>query len=208
MTTKELTPEEYLKKQDRKLCRLIDIFGASHFANEKRQPFDALSKAVISQQLSNSASNSITSRIIAIHGKRPFNPNKFLALEDEALRGCGISSSKIKTIKGVAEACVRKEITFKAFENLDDKQALEKLISYWGIGNWTAEMFMMFCLKRLDILALSDAGLQRAHTLLYPKAKSLEITSEKWRPYRAVAAGYLWQFLDNPECHAEVLKIK
>jgi DNA-3-methyladenine glycosylase II len=208
MSTNKITPAEYLKKQDRRLCRIIDFFGTSHFATEERKPFDALSKAVISQQLSNAASNSITNRIISIHGKRPFNPNKFLSLEDEALRGCGISYSKIKTIKGIAEACIRKEISAKAFESLDDKQALQKLTSYWGIGNWTAEIFMMFFLKRLDILPLGDAGLQRAHALLYPNAKSLEITSEKWRPYRAVAAGYLWQFLDNPACHLEVLKAK
>ena len=202
------SPEEFLSRKDKKLKRLITLFGKSKFTYEERSPFDTLAKAIISQMLSNSTSKSITNKIENIHGKRPFKPHRFLILEHDVLKSCGLSSSKIKTLKVIAEACVRKEITFKAFENLDDEQALVKLTSYWGIGNWTAEMFMMFCLKRLDILALGDAGLQRAHTLLYPKAKSLEITSEKWRPYRAVAASYLWQFLDNPECHAEVLKIK
>jgi DNA-3-methyladenine glycosylase II len=202
------TPEEFLTRKDKKLKKLIILFGKSKIITEVRPPFDALANAIISQMLSNSASKSITKKIENIHGKRPFSHNRFLILEDDALKSCGLSSSKIKTIKGIADACVRKEITLKEFEKLDDSEVLSKLTSYWGIGNWTAEMFMVFCLKRLDILALGDVGLQRAHSLLYPNAKSLEETSQKWRPYRAVAAGYLWQFLDSPECHEEVLKIK
>jgi DNA-3-methyladenine glycosylase II len=200
-----ITAEDFLMKQDKKLSKLISLFGKSSFALEKRQPFDALTKAVIGQQLSTSAATSITNRVIAIHGKRPFMPEKILAIDTETLRACGIANSKIKTIKGIAEACLRDELTIKSFKLLDDKQALEKLTSYWGIGNWTAEIFMMFTLKRMDVLALGDVGLQRSHAILYPDSKSLEHTAENWRPYRAIAAGYLWKFLDNPNCHPKIL---
>jgi DNA-3-methyladenine glycosylase II len=94
-----------------------------------------------------------------------------------------------------------------AYSNtLMDEEVLKKLTSYWGIGPWTADIFMMFCLKRFDTLALGDVGLQRAHRIIYPKALSLDCTSQKWRPYRAIAASYLWKFLDNPECHQAIFK--
>jgi DNA-3-methyladenine glycosylase II len=197
--------EDFLMKRDQKLKKLIRLFGKSSLDFEKREPFDALTKAVIGQQLSTSAATSIANRVIAIHGKRPFKPEKILAIDTETLRACGLANSKIKTIKGVAEACLRNELTINSFKPLDDQQALEKLTSYWGIGNWTAEIFMMFTLKRMDVLALGDVGLQRAHAILYPDSKSLEHTAENWRPYRAIAAGYLWKFLDTPDCHPKIL---
>jgi DNA-3-methyladenine glycosylase II len=199
-----MTPESYLKKQDKKLAKLIEYFGEIDFIHKKREPFDALTKSIISQQLSNSASNSITERIIKLHGKRPFKADKFIILEDNVLRECGISNNKIKAIKGIAKAALNKELSLSSFKSLTDDEVLLKLTSYWGVGNWTAEIFMMFCLKRLDTFAFGDVGLQRAHKIIYPKAVSLEKTSEKWRPYRAVAAGYLWSFLDSPDAQVNI----
>jgi len=199
-------PEDYLKKKDKKLKKLIEIFGHTNAINEKRELFDSIAKAVISQQLSNSASNSITKKIISIHGKRPFKASIFASLPIDDLRGCGISNSKIKTLKGISAACISKELTLRSFQNLSDEQAQKKLTAYWGIGPWTADIFMMFCLKRYDVIALGDVGLQNAHSILYPEEKNLESTSQLWRPYRAIAASYLWKFLDNPEHHPEILK--
>jgi DNA-3-methyladenine glycosylase II len=200
------SPEDYLSRSDKLIRELVIIFGISKFANEKRKPFDSLAKTIISQQLSNSASNSIAKKIISIHGKRPFNAHRFIALSNESLRACGISNNKIKAIKGIAEACLRNEITYSAFKNMSDEEVLRKLTSYWGVGNWTAEIFMMFCLQRFDILPIGDAGLIRAHKMLYPNAVNLETTAENWRPYRAIAAGYLWQFLDSPQVHSKFVK--
>ena len=199
-----LPPTEYLSGQDKRLGKIISHFGSSVAKIKKREPFDALARAIISQQLSNSASKSIEKRIVAIHGKRPFQPDLILSIETEKLRECGLSNGKIKAIKGVANACLRGELTIDSFKRLPDEEALKKLTSYWGIGPWTADIFMMFCLKRLDTLALGDVGLQRAHNIIYPRAVSLEITSQKWRPYRALAASYLWKFLDAPDCHKKI----
>jgi len=204
MNSIPLSPEDYLKKQDKLLGKLISIFGTTDHITEKKQIFDSLAKTVISQQLSNSASNSITKRIELLHGKRPFKAAKFLALGDDSLRECGISYGKIKTIKGIAKACLKRELTYLSFKNLTEEAVLEKLTSYWGIGSWTAEIFMMFSLKRLDILPLGDAGLQRAHKALYPDSNGLELTAEKWRPYRAIASVYLWKYLDNPHVHNKI----
>jgi DNA-3-methyladenine glycosylase II len=205
MSSKSSSPEAFLMQQDKKLARLIAIFGCANIGREKREPFDALARAVIGQQLSTAAAGSIVKRIESIHGKRPFKPARFLALGTDRLGACGISNSKIKAVTGIAEACIAGDISHKAFDRLDDGEVFEKLTSYWGVGKWTAEIFMMYGLNRLDTLALGDGGLIRAHRILYPNSKSLELTSQKWRPYRAVAAWYLWRFLDNPDCHKEVL---
>jgi len=202
----ELTPLAFLIKKDAQLGKLIKAFGELGFFNEKRQLFDSLAKAIISQQLSTKAAKSITDRMIAIHGKRPFKPEKFLALNTYLLKECGISRAKIKAIQGVATGCINKDLTLCALKKLSDEEVLKKLTSYWGIGNWTAEIFLMSTLKRLDILALGDAGLQRAHKILYPESRGLDYTAKKWRPYRAIAAGYLWKFIDNPDRHEELLK--
>lgn len=201
-----LSPPEYLSQQDKRLGAIISYFGSSVARIQKGEPFDVLVRAIISQQLSNSASNSIEIRIVDIHGERPFQPDSILAIEDKQLRECGISSGKIKAIKGVANACLRRELVIDTFKGLTDDDALKKLTSYWGVGPWTADIFMMFCLKRLDTIALGDVGLQRAHKIIYPKAGSLEITAQKWQPYRAIAAIYLWKFLDNPDSQREIFK--
>jgi len=206
MANLPLTAIEYLTKKDKVLGKIISHFGPSAAKIQKREPFDALSRAIISQQLSNSASKSIENKIVKIHGKRPFQPDLILSIRDDQLRECGISRGKIKAIKGIAVACVKKELTLKSFEKMSDEEVLKKLTSYWGIGPWTADIFMMFCLKRFDTLALGDVGLQRAHRIIYPKALSLDCTSQQWRPYRAIAASYLWKFLDNPECHQAIFK--
>ena len=202
----EVNPIDFLMLKDGQLCKLILLFGELPFTTEKRDPFDALARAIIGQQLSTSAAQSIRNRIIDIHGKRPFKANKFLNIDPKLLRECGVSNAKIKALLGVAEGCIKKDLTLSSFNKLTDEEAVQKLTSYWGVGNWTAEMFLMFTLKRLDVLALGDVGLQRAHKILYPRSKGLEFTAKKWRPYRAVAAGYLWKFIDNPDCHEIILK--
>jgi DNA-3-methyladenine glycosylase II len=198
--------EAYLMKQDKTMRRVISVLDKPPISHKKYQPFDALTKTVISQQLSNVASITITKRLVALHGRRPFKARQIISISDEQLRGCGISGNKIKAIKGLAQASLRNELSLKSFSELDDEMVIKKLISYWGIGTWTAQIFMMFCLKRQDVFAYEDVGLQRAHKLLYPNAASLEVTAQIWRPFRARAAVYLWRFLENPDLHERILR--
>jgi DNA-3-methyladenine glycosylase II len=191
-------PHSYLSNQDKTLKKLIQIFGECKLT-PKKFPFDSLVKTVVSQQLSNSASNTITSRIENIHGKRPFKSDKILSLKFDELKLCGVSSNKIKTITGLAEADLRGELSKKKLDKLSDEEVIRALTSYWGIGRWTSEIFLMFTLGRLDVLANNDAGLERSHRILYPDSLSIQITSEKWKPFRTIASWYLWKFIDNPE---------
>jgi len=203
---KESTPESFLSDNDNILGELVNIFGECPLCQQQSEPFDSLTSAIISQQLSSSASVGISTKIQSLHGKRPFNAAQFIKLNDKQLSNCGLSKNKIKSIKGIAEACIREEITKAVFESLNDEAVVEKITGYYGVGKWTAEIFMMFCLQRTDMIAFGDAGLKRAHKLLYPNSENLQQTAEMWRPYRAIAAWYLWKFIDNTDCHDKVLK--
>ena len=189
---------QYLSKQDKILKKLIKIFG-EYELKTKKYPFDSLVKTVISQQLSGSAGNTITSRVENLHGKRPFKSDRILSLNLDELKSCGVSKSKIKTIIGLAEADIRGELSKKRLDKLSDEEVIEVLTSYWGIGKWTSEIFLMFTLGRLDVLANNDVGLERSHSILYPDSPSIQVTSEKWKPYRTIASWYLWKFIDNQE---------
>jgi len=194
-----IRPEDVLASKDEIMAKLISFYGNSKIVDEKRDLFDGLMKSIISQQLSNKASSTITLNIENIHGGRPFKPEKILGIEDIKLRQCGISYGKIKSIKGVADACISNELSMQLLATMTDDEVYKKLTSFWGIGSWTAEIFMMFGLKRLDVLAKNDAGLIRAHKKLYPNSPSIEITSINWSPYKAVAAWYLWKYLDSDQ---------
>jgi len=193
-----LNPHHYLSNQDSTLKKLIQIFG-EYELKPKKYPFDSLVKTVVSQQLSSAASNTITSRIEKLHGKRPFISNKIISLSFDELKSCGVSSSKIRTIIGLAEADLRGELSKKRLNKLSNEEVIQVLTSYWGIGRWTSEIFLMFTLGRLDVLANDDAGLERSHSILYPNSPNIQITSETWKPFRTIASWYLWQFIDNPE---------
>lgn len=194
-----IRPEEVLASKDEIMAKLISFYGNAKIVDEKRDLFDGLMKSIISQQLSNKASSTISLNIESIHGARPFRPEKILGIEDIKLRQCGISYGKIKSIKGLADACVNNDLSMQLLEAMTDDEVFRKLTSFWGIGSWTAEIFMMFGLKRLDILAKNDAGLIRAHKKLYPNSPSIEVTSINWSPYKAVAAWYLWKYLDSDQ---------
>ena len=208
MSTKDNSFTHHLCKIDPTLGKIISYFGHSLGTIKKRDPFDSLVRTIICQQLSNAASKSIEARIVKIHGKRPFIAEKVLQIQQNDFIKCGVSKAKIKAIKGIAEAYLRNELTIESFKGLSDDEIFKKLTNYWGVGSWTAEIFMMFCLKKIDRIALNDAGLLRAHKLIYPNSKSFEETSQRWRPFRAIAAIYLWKFLDNPNTHHEIFKIK
>jgi DNA-3-methyladenine glycosylase II len=197
--TDALTIEKHLSKRDKVLSRLIKQFGSSPIATaKKRNPFDSLVSSVISQQLSSTVSSVIKKRLAKVVGRRPFKPENILNAKEELLRGCGISSAKIKTIKGIAKEAVKGKLDLKHFKDLTDDEVIAYLSSFWGVGKWTAEMFLMFTLNRLDVLPLNDAGLNRAHGILYPNAESFSNTAEEWKPFRTVGCWYMWKHIDNP----------
>lgn len=164
--------------------------------------FVDLVDSIISQQLSGKAAETIFGRFKKLFPSEKITPEKLLKIPDEKIREAGISYSKIKYIKGLAKAVINKQIDLNALEKLSDDEVILELIKLKGVGNWTAEMFLMFTLGRPDIFSAGDLGLQNAMVKLYkldakPNKEILIEISEKWSPYRTTASKILWKSLEK-----------
>jgi DNA-3-methyladenine glycosylase II len=203
---KTLTPailkkaESHLRKFDRVMAKLIHFHGPCTLANRPFDLFHTLVVSIISQQLSAKVSETIERRIAECI-QYPFNAEDMICVPPERLREAGLSFRKVAYIQGLAERVNGGYLSYEALAPKDNDEVLAALMEIPGIGKWTAEMFLIFGLKRPDVLALGDAGLQRAAKMLYPKASSngnaLEKVSERWKPYRSVASWYLWRHIDG-----------
>ena len=180
--------------------RLIAAHGHCPIAEREFQPFHMLANSIISQQLSTKAAATIKQRVGVLVGV-PFETSKVLSVSTEKLRGAGLSQAKTRYIRELAAYVIDGRLDFDTIISLDDEFVIEKLIVVPGIGRWTAEMFLLFGLKRLDVLAVGDAGLQRAARNLYGKKRKsatlLPRVAEDWRPYRSIASWYLWRSLEE-----------
>ena len=192
--------ERHLAGADPIMKRLIVSHGRCPIAQREFEPFHMLANSIISQQLSTRAAATIKQRVGALVGV-PFNIEKILSTPSELLRAAGLSAAKTRYIRELAARVHDGRLDFRALLAVEDDRLIEKLIEVPGIGRWTAEMFLLFGLKRLDVLAVGDAGLQRAAHLLYGKRRRsptlLARMAENWRPYRSVASWYLWRSLEN-----------
>ena len=191
--------ERHLARRDPIMKRLIANHGRCPLAEREFEPFHMLANSIISQQLSSKVAATIKQRVGALVGV-PFQVARVLAVSEEQLRGAGLSQAKARYIRELAALVSDGRLEFAPIVALDDETVIEKLTVVPGIGRWTAEMFLLFGLKRLDVLALGDAGLQRAARLLYGKARKsttlLPRVAERWRPYRSIASWYLWRSLE------------
>ena len=191
--------ERHLAKADPIMQRLIVRHGHCPIAEREFRPFHMLANSIISQQLSTKAAATIKVRVGALVGV-PIEISKVLSTAPEKLRSAGLSEAKTRYIRELAAHVNDGRLDFDALITLDDESVVEKLVIVPGIGRWTAEMFLLFGLKRMDVLALGDAGLQRAARNLYgTKRKSATLlprVAENWRPYRSVASWYLWRSLE------------
>lgn len=188
--------EQHLSKSDRVMAKLVRTHGNCKLGGRAYQPFHALTTAIISQQLSTKAAATIAGRV-ALLAPRPFEPGEVLKVAPEALRAAGLSAAKSRYIHELARRIEDGSLNFPQIRKLGDEAAIAALTEVPGIGRWTAEMFLIFTLKRPDILSLGDAGLVRATRLLYGETGEMQVIAERWRPYRSVACWYLWRHLDN-----------
>jgi DNA-3-methyladenine glycosylase II len=203
---KTLTPallrkaEAHLGQSDRVMAKLIRAHGPCTLNRRSFDLFHTLVVSIISQQLSAKASDTIERRI-AECVPYPFNAEDMICVPPERLREAGLSSRKVAYIQGLAERVNGGLLSYETLAPKSNDEVMAALMEIPGIGRWTAEMFLIFGLKRPDVLALGDAGLQRAAKMLYPKASSngnaLEKVSERWKPYRSVASWYLWRHIDG-----------
>jgi DNA-3-methyladenine glycosylase II len=192
--------ERHLAGADPVMKLLIARHGRCPLAERNFEPFHMLANSIISQQLSTRAAATIKQRVGALVGV-PFQADKVLAVPQELLRSAGLSAAKARYIHELAARVCDGRLNFIELIPFGDEQLIEKLSESPGIGRWTAEMFLLFGLKRLDVLALGDAGLQRAVRLLYGKKRKsptlLPRIAEAWRPYRSIASWYLWRSLES-----------
>ncbi|MEX2256936.1 MAG: DNA-3-methyladenine glycosylase 2 family protein [Acidimicrobiia bacterium] len=167
---------------------------ANHFAE--------LARAVCFQQLAGAAARTIHGRFVALFGDDEPNPEAVLALSVEALRGAGLSGAKTASIRDLAEKVLGGDVELNRLARLSDARIVEELILVRGIGRWTAEMFMMFQLGRLDVWPVDDLGVRKGYAVIHglgdaPRARDLEPLGDPYRPYRSVAAWYCWRAIDT-----------
>jgi DNA-3-methyladenine glycosylase II len=194
--------ERRLAAADPIMKRLIGAHGHCPLAAREYAPFHMLANSIISQQLSTRAAAAIKQRLAAVIPP-PFAPERFLQLSPEQLHAAGLSQAKARYIAALAARVCEGRLVFDEIVAQDDETVIQALSECPGIGRWTAEMFLIFALKRLDVLAAGDAGLQRAASVLYGKQRRsknlLPRVAQAWRPYRSVASWYLWKSLEPPD---------
>jgi len=186
---------------DRKFAPIIESAPLCEFGlvEQTSSHFESLVSSVISQQLATSAARTINQKFRSATGK--VTPANIMKLDDLQLRAVGLSGAKSKTIRGLANAALEKEIDFKTLHEADDQSVYEKLTALWGIGPWTVDMFMMFQLGRLDIWPTGDLGVRRGWEKIHKlkeeiTPKQLEVKGGKFEPHRSVVAWYCWRALD------------
>lgn len=162
--------------------------------------FAALAGSITSQQLSVKAADTIWGRLAAACGGS-VTPEAILRLRVPTLRKAGLSAAKVKTLKELARAVATGALDLKALRRVPEAEAVARLSAIWGIGTWTAEMFLIFALKRADVFSPGDLGLRRAVEALYglPKdvpAAELERIALAWSPHRSFASRALWRIRD------------
>jgi len=163
--------------------------------------FASLTEAVIGQQLSGKVADVIIKRVANLCGQA-INPRVILDIPAESLREAGMSFSKINYVKNLASAVEEKTVSFENIDSLSNEEITAMLTAVKGIGQWTAEMFLIFTLGREDVFSAGDGGLQRAVSKIYGideklTKDKLEEISGKWKPYRTYASLYLWKTLNN-----------
>ena len=190
----------HLMRRDRRLGAVIRQVGPCRLQDiPDLPPFMALAEAIASQQLSVKAADTIFGRFCDLFGPdRQPDPVRLLALDDTALRTAGFSRSKVVFLRDLAAHVVEQRLDLDRMHEHDDLRVLEQLTAVKGIGQWTAEIFLMFRLKRPDVFPVDDLGLVKAAQRIYgmrqrPSRTRLLKLAETWRPYRSVAAWYLWR---------------
>jgi DNA-3-methyladenine glycosylase II len=191
-------------KADPRLGAIIKRVGPCGLhAAAPRDPFEALCMSIASQQLSTKAAATIFNRFADL-----FPPNRkptaerVMALADEQMRAVGFSRPKVSFIKDLAGHVLDRRLDLKGLKKHPDDEVMRQLIAVKGIGRWTAEIYLMFRLGRMDILPADDLGLMNAVHRAYglrkrPDPARLRQMGEAWRPYRSIAAWYLWASLDQ-----------
>jgi DNA-3-methyladenine glycosylase II len=184
--------------------RLIEEHGPLSIddilARRPREPYGALLRAIVGQQLSTKAAESIFQRLVAMFDGRGPTPRELIEADPDELRAAGLSRAKVAYLRDLAERVEDGELELDRLRELPDEEVSAQLTAVKGIGQWTADMFLMFNLGRPDVLPVGDLGIRNAMQRLYdlpakPSAAELTRIAEPWRPHRSLASLYLWTAL-------------
>lgn len=194
----------FLTAADKRLARVIEKAGPFSLRPQKLQsPFQTLLKAIVYQQLSGKAAATILGRVTDLFPRRSgIQPQAVLEVADEVLRQAGMSRAKVLAVKDLAAKTLDGTVpTLARLKKMDDDEIISRLVSVRGIGRWTVEMLLIFRLGRPDVLPAADLGVRRGFMLTYkneqmPPPGDILRHGERWRPYRSVAAWYLWRSVD------------
>lgn len=190
----------HFKKVDGKIYRLALATTLEPIVKPENY-FERLCRTIIGQQLSGKVARVIFARFIDLFPKGKIDPQTVLKLTDAKIRAVGMSNSKVAFIRDLAAKVKSSEVDLVRIDEFSDAQIIEHLTRVYGIGPWSAEMFLIFALARPDVFSSGDLGLLRGVEKLYgiknPSREKLEKISKKWSPYRSFASRLLWKSLDN-----------
>lgn len=191
---------EHLRRSDPVLAGIIERVG--DYAIRFRDPdFETLVKSIVYQQLSGRVASVIFGRLAAAAGRR-ITPENILKLRPSRMRTLGLSTQKTTYIRDLARHTRAGSVVFEELPQLPDDQVIERLTQVKGVGVWTAHMFLIFALRRPDILPTGDLGIRNAMRKAYaleqlPSPAEMEEMGSRWRPYCSVASWYLWRSLES-----------
>ncbi len=195
------SPLQHLKKSDPVIAAIIQRVGP--FKLQYREPvFETLVRSIVYQQLSGRVASVIFARLHAAAGEERITPAGIMKLRPARMRKLGLSGQKTLYIRELAKHTKRGSVVFEALPGFDDAAVIEHLTRVKGIGVWTAHMFLIFALRRNDVLPVGDLGIRSAMKKAYglddlPKPPEMEKIAAAWKPYTSVACWYLWRSLEN-----------
>lgn len=185
-----------LAARDPALATVIDTVGPPRLRAPRSSHFEALARAIVFQQLSGRAAGTIFGRLEEAVGV--LTPERLLALAPEDMRACGLSAAKAAAVTDLAQRVVAGELPLDDVRSLDDDALVDRLTAVRGIGRWTAEMFLLFQLRRMDVWPVDDLAVRKGYARIHrrspaPSPKELMALGDPYRPYRSIAAWYCWR---------------
>ena len=181
--------------------RIGPLAPAQRRRGRPNDAYGSLVRTIVGQQLSTKAARSIYGRLTALFDGRPPTPGELISKDEELLRACGLSRPKVRYLRDLAERVVSGGLDLRALHDQPDEEVIRQITAVKGLGQWSADMFLMFHLGREDVLPVGDLGVRRAVERAYdlpeiPEAETLQDLARPWSPHRTLASFYLWESLE------------